>query len=90
MNRYGIEEVKDILNLADHLIDEMADALEDDGKIDGKEMIQAIIGEPSVVFKAIWGSWDVPGEIEDLNPNETKEILEKALPIIKKLADLFV
>ena len=90
MNSFGINETKNIIALADHLANKMKEALDADGAIDRSDIIDAIIGEPSVVFKAIWGAWDIQAELEDLQEEEVKELLEQCLPIIKKMTELFI
>lgn len=90
MSKFGIEETTEIIKLADHLLDTITEAFEKDGKIDKSDLIDAIVGNPTVVFKAIWGSWDVKAELMDLDEEEFKEILNQLLPILKKIVTLYI
>jgi len=90
MSKLGINETKDIIRLVDHLVDKVKESFDKDGKVDKEDLIKAILGEPGVVFKAVWGSWDVEAELKDLEESEVKEMVEMLLPIVKKIADLYV
>lgn len=90
MSKMGINETKEIIKLAEYFVDEIKEAFEVDGKVDRKDLVDAILGNPGVVFKAIWGSWDVEAELKDLDEAEVKEIVEMIFPIIKKIVDIYV
>lgn len=90
MATYGIEQTLDIIKFVDYIAGKMAEAMEDDGKIDTKEVVAALINDPDVAFSTIWGSWDIPAELSDLDTDEAMKLVSEVLPVIKKIVNLFL
>lgn len=86
----GIEEIKDVIELVDFFADGLADAMKDDGKVDLEEVMDLVKNNPQVVLDAVWGAWNIPDEVMDLDPTEAQEVAVKSLAVIKKIADLFI
>jgi len=90
MSKLGIEETMDVVKFVDYLADKMAEAMKDDGKIDTKEIISALIDNPDITFSTGWGIWDIPEELSDLDEAETMRLISATLPVIKKIVYLFL
>lgn len=88
-NKHGIDETMDVLEYLDAVSVELQKHKADDGKIDAGEIRETAISTMREGWSAAWGASDIPLEMGDRSPEETKQLLDKALPILKRLAETF-
>lgn len=84
-NKFGISETKDVLDLLDMFLDEAKEALDDDGKIDMMECVEAAIQSAPKAVAAFAGIDKVDDEMKDLTKEELNELVAHVLLIVKKV-----
>jgi hypothetical protein len=87
--KIGTEEITDVITFADHVVDRLQESKDDDGEISSFELAQDIIGEIPDAIKAWVGKDKIDDELKDLDAEEAKVLLQKALPVIQKVVKLF-
>jgi len=89
MNKIGIKETMEMVEFADYVVDKLSQALDEDGKIDIKDVMSMVLDAPDKTFSSIWGSWEIADELADLDESETLELIMKVFPVIKKIVAIF-
>lgn len=87
--KMGIEEIRDLLNLGESVVEDLEKHKSDDGKIDGMEITQTMVGNIPESIKAYIGYDKIDDEFKDLDSEEAMEIAKRGTAILQKLIKLF-
>jgi len=86
----GIDETKDLVNFVKALVDKLEEHKRDDGIIDTAEIAGTLVTSAPAALSALVGAGDVAAELADLTPEEKEELNSMVIPILTKLASMFV
>lgn len=86
---YGIEETMDVLAWIQGMADRMLLAKLDDGEIDTKEIVAALMAEAPGALSAFVGASDIDNELGNLSEDERKKVLEASMRIVQTFGSLF-
>lgn len=87
-NKLSIKETLDVFNFLNRLLSEMAEAVEDDGKVSLMEMIEAAIQVSPMGVKALSGSGEIHLELKELSEEELNEIVAQTLNVVQKTIEV--
>lgn len=88
VKKLGIEESKEVLAFCDSLVDDLLRHKSDDGKIDGYEITQTLIGNLPAAVRAGTGAGEVQAELKDLSPEEQEELVGMSMVLAMKIVSL--
>ena len=86
--KYDIKETMDVVNFCDQLLDKMAVAKSDDGKISAGEAVAAITTSIPAVVKAWVGKDKIDDELKELSPEETMQLAVAGANLARKFLAL--
>ena len=84
----GIEDVLDVMNFCIDSVEELASARTSDGKISLLAWAKLVITEAPEAFAAVKGVSQIPLELENLNDDEKKQLLDKSLQLVSSVTQL--
>ena len=88
--QYGIKESLDVVDFVGKVVNSLAAHKADDGKLDTTEIITTLVKSAPAGVSALVGSGDIDEELKDLSPAEKEELISRAMPVLLKLAGMFV
>ena len=86
----GIEQTLDVFEYANKLLDSFIASKKDDGKVDKKEIMIALLSSIPEAVKAYAGSSQIDDELNDMSSEEMMKIAQEGSKLAKKLVDLFL
>lgn len=78
-----ITNTVEVLDFSTQVLNDLAAAKSDDGKISVVEVVQASLKNAPAAVKAAMGADEIALELKDLSPDELKTIAEKSIEVAK-------
>ena len=86
--KIGIKETEEALDFSISLIEDLADHRADDGKVDLFEAGQTVASNAPAGIRAIMGADAIDDELKDLDPEEVKALMPKAVQLMRAVMAL--
>jgi len=90
VKKLGIDETRDLINYASSMATTLQAFKDADIEISMEQIQEALKNNASEAMKAVWGSWEIPAELKDLDGVEAKVLLSMSIPVLLQYIKLFV
>lgn len=83
-----IKNTAEVLDFSLHVVQAIAKAKSDDGKIDLADVFSIALGSASEAVQAVIGAKEIPAELKDLDLDEAKVLVAKSVALANAVVAL--